>query len=341
MTRKLLVSASLALAVSGAGAYLVWAQQKPGLGGNASCHAYSGLPAGWDADPLAGMVRIGGGRFSPGTEGGYPDERPLAAVTLEDFWIDRTEVTRAQFASFVAATGYVTEAERSGGAAVFQAPLNNSVDGTALPWWRYVKGADWRHPEGPQAAPAALDAHPVTLVTLADAQAYAMWRGNALPSEAQWEYAARGGQPSQRLGEEPVDEQGRPTANYWQGVFPVQDAGEDGYAYLAPVGCFAANLYGLFDMIGNVWEWTADAQWGPIISHANGDPGLSRNFLGTSRPQVIKGGSYLCASSYCARYRTAARERQEADLATSHVGFRTIRRAKSSLPAQRRDSDAS
>lgn len=127
-------------------------------------------------------------------------------------------------------------------------------------------------------------------------------------------------------GEAPLDAEGRPTANYWQGVFPVQDAGEDGFAGLAPSGCFAANGNGLYDMIGNVWEWTADAQWGRLISHANGDPGQLRAVPGGSRPQVIKGGSWLCASTYCARYRAAARERQEADLATSHVGFRTIRR---------------
>ncbi|WP_342245148.1 formylglycine-generating enzyme family protein [Pseudomonas sp. OTU5201] len=298
----------------------------PPLGDVAGCKVYGGLPAGWGSDPLAGMLRIGGGRFTPGTEDGYPDERPLGAVEVGGFWIDRTEVTRAQFAAFVEATGYVTEAERSGGAALFRAPLENFADGSALPWWRYVEGADWLHPEGPDAAPAALDAHPVTLVTLADAQAYARWRGNELPSEAEWEYAARAGEASQRLGEAPLDAHGRPAANYWQGVFPVQDAAEDGFAGLAPVGCFAANAHGLFDMIGNVWEWTADTQWGPLISHANGDPQQLRAALGPARPRVIKGGSFLCATSYCARYRTAARERQDADLATSHVGFRTIRR---------------
>ncbi|MDH4559921.1 formylglycine-generating enzyme family protein [Pseudomonas sp. BN411] len=298
----------------------------PPLGNVAGCEAYAGLPAGSDDDPLAGMVRISGGRFTPGTEGGYPDERPFGAVEVGDFWIDRTEVTRAQFAAFVESTGYITEAERSGGAAMFRAPLETAGDGSALPWWRYVEGANWRHPEGPEGPEVKLDQYPVTLVTLADAQAYAQWRGNQLPGEAEWEYAARGADASQRLGEEPLDSHGRPAANYWQGVFPVQDAAEDGFAGLAPVGCFAANAQGLFDMIGNVWEWTADAQWGPLISHANGDPGQLRAALGPSRPRIIKGGSYLCATSYCARYRAAARERQEADLATSHVGFRTIRR---------------
>ncbi|GAB1617534.1 formylglycine-generating enzyme family protein [Pseudomonas sp. NGC7] len=296
------------------------------LGNVAGCEAYGGLPAGWGNDPLAGMVRVSGGRFTPGTDGGYPDERPLAPVHVGDFWIDRTEVTRAQFGAFVEATHYITEAERSGGAALFHVPLDTASGGSALPWWRYVRGADWRHPSGPDGPLANLDQYPVTLVTLADAQAYAQWRGNDLPSEAEWEYAARGVDPSQRLGEEPRDSNGQPAANYWQGVFPVHDAAEDGFAGVAPVGCFAANAAGLFDMIGNVWEWTADAQWGPLISHANGDPSQLRSALAPSRPQVIKGGSYLCAASYCARYRTAARERQDADLATSHVGFRTIRR---------------
>lgn len=305
---------------------VAWPRAIPELGSRAGCLAYGGLPPGWGEDPLAGMALIRGGRFVPGTEGGYPDEHPLGAVEVGDFWIDRTEVTRAQFAAFVAATGYVTEAERQGGAALFRAPLENAANGSALPWWRYVEGADWRHPEGPDAAPVTLDAHPVTLVTLADAQAYARWRGNELPSEAEWEYAARAGGDSARLGEAPLDAEGRPTANYWQGVFPVQDAGEDGFAGLAPSGCFAANGNGLYDMIGNVWEWTADAQWGRLIGHANGDPGQLRAVPGGSRPQVIKGGSWLCASTYCARYRAAARERQEADLGTSHVGFRTIRR---------------
>lgn len=313
-----LASAVLALAMA-------WPRYLPELGSRAGCEAYDGLPSGWGRDPLAGMVRIGGGRFTPGSDAGYPDERPLGAVDVGDFWIDRSEVTRAQFAAFVAATGYVTEAERAGVAAVFQPPREGAQDATPINWWKLVKGADWHHPDGPDAPPAALDGRPVTLVTLADAQAYASWRGNQLPSEAEWEYAARAGSASQGLGELPLDAQGKPAANYWQGIFPVFDAGEDGYAGVAPVGCFAANAFGLFDMIGNVWEWTTDTQWGPLISHANGDPGQLRTILAAPRSMVIKGGSYLCADNYCARYRTAARERQEADLATSHVGFRTIR----------------
>lgn len=324
MKKTLIGSAGLVVVM--ACAYLAWGREIPVLGSVTGCQAYSGIPANWKNEPLAGMVRITGGRFTPGTEGGYSDERPFTPVIVGDFWIDRTEVTRAQFASFVEATGYVTEAERSGGGAVFKAPLESAADGSALPWWHFVKGANWRLPDGPEGAPAKLDAMPVTQVTLADARAYAEWRGNELPTEAEWEYAARAGEPSQRLGEEPVDSEGKPTANYWQGVFPVQDDGEDGFKGVAPTGCFKANGYGLFDMIGNVWEWTADSQQGPIFSHANGDPGLTRGTLFRSRFQVIKGGSWLCAASYCARYRTSARERQEVDMPTSHVGFRTIHR---------------
>lgn len=320
MKRRL--TAGSALAVIALGGAVAWPRPVPELGRRAACEAYDGLPSGWARDPLAGMVRIVGGHFTPGS-----DERPLGALEVGDFWIDRTEVTRAQFGAFVAATGYVTEAERAGVAALFQPLSEGAQDDNATPmsWWKWVKGADWHHPDGPDALPAALDARPVTLVTLADAQAYAGWLGNQLPSEAEWEYAASAGAPSQQLGELPLDAKGKPAANYWQGVFPLLDTGEDGYAGLAPVGCFPSNAFGLFDMIGNVWEWTADTQWGALLGHANGDPGQLR-VSQQAQPRVIKGGSYLCAHSYCARYRTAARERQEADLATSHVGFRTIRR---------------
>lgn len=311
------------LAIAGA---LAWQPAPAQLGSLSGCEAYGGRPQGWPDNPNAGMVRVPGGNFSPGVEGGYFDERPLGEVQVADFWIDRTEVTRAQFADFVKATGYVTEAERGDNAALFETSLKAATPSSPVSWWHIVPGASWRYPDGPSAPPATLDSHPVTLVTLADAQAYATWRGSMLPSEAQWEYAARAGSASQRLGEEPLDARGRPTANYWQGVFPMHDAAEDGFAGVAPVGCFPANAYGLYDMIGNLWEWTTDTQMAPLFGHANGDPGSLRQ-ASASRPRVIKGGSYLCATSYCARYRTAARERQEADLATSHVGFRTVRQA--------------
>jgi formylglycine-generating enzyme len=296
------------------------------LGDARGCAAYGGLPPNWGADPLAGMRRITGGQYTPGSERGYPDERPMGPVQVGDFWIDRTEVTQAQFAAFVAATGYLTDAEREGGAALFQVPSQDALSSLPLAWWHLVAGANWRQPQGPGSASVAGNL-PVALVTLADARAYAQWRGNDLPSEAEWEYAARGGRQGQALDETPVDDQGRPAANYWQGVFPLVDSAEDGYAGVAPVGCFAANGYGLFDMIGNLWEWTGDLYSGPLQNHANGDPGLLRRLPIQGPPrQVIKGGSFLCAANYCQRYRVAARERQEADMATAHVGFRTVRR---------------
>lgn len=328
MKRVTIAASAIGLiAAVGLLAWQVWQPAPVALGHFASCQDYNGRPDGWPGDAHAGMVQLTSGTFTPGIEDGYPDERPFGEVSVEAFWIDRTEVTRAQFADFVAATGYVTEAERGDSGVLFTGFGESATGNTRLPWWQIVPGANWRYPDGPdKSSSTAADNMPVRLVTLVDARAYAAWRGNELPTEAEWEYAAQAGAASQRLGEEPVDHQGRPTANYWQGVFPMYDAGEDGIAGVAPVGCFASNAYGLYDMIGNLWEWTSDPQMAPLFSHVNGDPGSLRHAEG-SRPYVIKGGSYLCAASYCARYRTAARERQEADLATSHVGFRTVRRA--------------
>ncbi len=310
-------------AVAGAWGYASVAGTR--LGSPGGCAAYDGVPPGWPQAPHSGMQLIRGGSYTPGSQQGYRDEWPMGQVSVGDFWIDRTEVTVAQFAAFVAATGYVTDAERQGGGALFRTPTAQDAQTSTLPWWHFVKGADWRHPQGPEAGegPGHL---PVSLVTLDDAQAYARWLGNQLPSEAQWEYAARGGKAQTQLSETPVDAQGRPTANYWQGVFPVVNTAEDGYVGPSPVGCFAANGYGLYDMIGNLWEWTRDLYTGAVQGHANGDPGqLGFLPLFNRHQQVIKGGSFLCAANYCMRYRASARERQEAELATAHVGFRTIR----------------
>lgn len=171
---------------------------------------------------------------------------------------------------------------------------------------------------------------PVVLVTHADAMAYARWLGRDLPSEAEWEYAAQGGGSAEQIEREPRDARGHPTANYWQGMFPDLNTNEDGYAALAPVGCFDANGYGLYDVIGNVWELTRDRFAGPHQPHGNGDPALSIRQAGAAPRRgeqvVIKGGSFLCARSYCLRYRTTARQPQEADMSTSHVGFRTVLR---------------
>jgi formylglycine-generating enzyme required for sulfatase activity len=301
------------------------------LGSETRCGAYDGLPRGWGADRHAGMAWIEGGSFTFGSERGYPDERPAAPgkVRVAGFWIDQTEVTVAQFAAFVRATGYVTQAEHEGGAVVFHVPGEDELQQRPLAWWRFVAGASWRHAQGPQSA-APPPNLPVTLVTQADALAYARWLGRDLPTEAEWEYAAKAGR-SQELDTAPSDAQGKPAANYWQGMFPTFDAAADGHHGLAPVGCYAANPFHLYDTIGNAWEWTRDTYTGPRQPHANGDTAaaLPASLRTASRPgerMVIKGGSFLCSPDYCVRYRASAREAQEADLGATHIGFRTVMR---------------
>lgn len=293
------------------------------LGTERTCHAYDGLPTGFAEDRFAGMVRVPAGEFEPGSLEGYADERPAGRVRVPAFWMDRTEVTHAQFAAFVAATGYVTEAERQGGAAVFVAPLAGKEvvpDG----WWRHVDGADWRHPEGRDRDVADRPNEPVVNVTYADAMAYARWLGRTLPTEAQWEWAARAGGSAELLEREPRADDGRPAANYWQGVFPDVNTREDGYAARAPVGCFPANGYGVHDLIGNVWEWTREPYRGPHQAHGNGDPRPVRASMSAAAMHVIKGGSFLCAADYCVRYRAAARHPHDATLGATHLGFRTV-----------------
>ncbi|MGH8456378.1 MAG: formylglycine-generating enzyme family protein [Stenotrophobium sp.] len=297
------------------------------LGDLSSCKAYDGLPLNWGKNRHAGMVRIPGGDFELGSRRGYAEERPLQQDHVAAFWMDRTEVTNAEFASFVVATGYVTDAERGDGSAVFKAP----DDGQALTpgsWWQLVKGANWRHPEGPDSSIAGRAHEPVVDVTYADALAYAHWLGRALPTEAQWEYAAKAGRGNEDADRALRDAQGRPLANFWQGPFPVQNTDEDGFAGRAPVGCFPANPYGLQDMVGNVWEWTKDLY---TDSHAASladvpDPALTDlSPHKTAVRRVIKGGSFLCADNYCARARASSRQPEDVDLPASHLGFRTIR----------------
>lgn len=260
------------------------------------------------------MVWVPAGRFTIGEAPHYREEGPPRTVAVPGFWIDAHEVTNAQFTAFVTATGYKTLAERDPpklpgapdamlvpGSAVFVAPTSSNPD-----WWRWTVGAQWRHPSGPGAAIAGRDRDPVVQIAYQDAQSYARWAGKQLPSEAQWEYAARGGTAALP---EPLDEHGKPQANYYQGVFPLKDTGADGYLGRAPVGCFKPNAYGLYDMIGNVWEWTSS-------TGARADASEPVN--------VIKGGSYLCAANYCARYRPAARQFQERGLGTDHIGFRLV-----------------
>jgi formylglycine-generating enzyme required for sulfatase activity len=188
-----------------------------------------------------------------------------------------------------------------------------------------VKGAAWNHPTGPRSNLDGRMNQPVTMVTQGDALAYAHWLGRDLPTEAEWEYAGKAGHEGADLDTAPCDEHGKPSANYWQGVFPVLNTDEDGHVGLAPVGCYAANDFRLYDMIGNAWEWTKDVYSGPHQSHTNGDTAavapLSRRH---DPPMVIKGGSFLCSPDYCVRYRAASREQQEADLPAAHIGFRTL-----------------
>jgi formylglycine-generating enzyme required for sulfatase activity len=302
------------------------------LGSEAACTGYSGLPRGWAADPHAGMAWVAAGSFRFGSVRGYPDERPAdpGKVRVDGFWIDQTEVTFAQFAAFVHTTGYVTQAEHQGGAVVFHVPGADELQQRPLAWWRFVRGANWRHPQGPQSAAPAANL-PVTLVTQADALAYARWLGRDLPTEAEWEYAGKAGRDDSELDTAPRDGQGRPMANYWQGMFPTFDAAADGHHGLAPVGCYAANPFHLYDMIGNAWEWSKDPYTGPRQSHANGDaaaalPASLRRAGRADQQMVIKGGSFLCSPDYCVRYRASAREAQEADLGATHIGFRTVLR---------------
>jgi formylglycine-generating enzyme len=261
----------------------------------------------------ASYAWIPGATFTMGANAALPEEGPARAVTLPGFWIATHEVTNAQYAAFVAATGYVTVAERAPPAPA-DAPPEMRLPGSAVftvptaadpRWWTWVPGAQWRKPSGPSTTVTGKDREPVVQIAHADALAYARWAGKALPSEPQWELAARSGGASDR---EPVGADGAPLANHYQGAFPARDLGLDGFTGRAPVGCFPADSNGVHDLIGNVWEWTS--------SEADSRAGGGRS--------IIKGGSFLCAANYCARYRPASRQFQERDLGTDHVGFRLI-----------------
>lgn len=288
-----------------------------------------------------GMVEIPGGTFRMGADNQWPEERSAEAVTVSPFCLDAHEITNAQFAQFVEETGYLTVAERplskeqfpeltdearSPGSVVFQAlPPGQAI--AELSWWHWQPGADWQHPEGTNSTIVGKENHPVVHIAFEDAQAYANWAGKSLPTEAQWEFAARGGLKDQIFAW--GNTYNPKKANTWQGEFPVKNTQEDGYLGTAPVGSFAPNGYGLYDMTGNVWEWTEDwYQWGhdhqshqvdPVMNSEKEsfdprDPGIAKH--------VIKGGSFLCARNYCSRYRPSAREAQSPDTGTSHIGFR-------------------
>ena len=264
-----------------------------------------GLPE----DQIGTFVTVPEGSVEMGANAMYPEEEPAHIVHVAAFRMQAHEVTNTQFERFVAATRYVTDAERSsasgdpaGGSALFATPKS----GEGMSGWTLKRGATWKTPGGPGTGIVSRMNDPVVHVSLGDAQAYAAWAGGRLPSEEEWEYAATSGlaDPANRLSGA-MDKDGKPIANFWQGVFPVKNEGTDGFAGAAPVGCFPASKLGLYDMIGNVWEWTS-------TSYAPG-----RN--------TIKGGSYLCAENYCARYRSAARQGQEVDFSSNHIGFRIVK----------------
>jgi formylglycine-generating enzyme required for sulfatase activity len=284
------------------------------------------------------MVAVPGGRFRMGSERFYPEERPVREVAVEDFLIDRHPVTVAEFRRFVKATGHVTLAERAPdagdypdahpallvpGSLVFQRTRGPvPLDDVRL-WWSYVPGARWDRPEGPGSDTYNRARHPVVHVAFEDAQAYAAWAGKALPTEAEWEYAARGGVDGATFpwGEDLLPA-GRPAANWWQGEFPWQQLRLHGYERTSPVGAFPENGYGIQDVCGNVWEWTTD-EFTPETSV--GRPCCTPGEPGAQIPRrVIKGGSHLCAPNYCLRFRPAARQAEAIDTSTGHIGFRCV-----------------
>ena len=286
---------------------------------------------------LVGMVRIPAGTFWMGSdEPHFEDARPIHRVALDGFWIEKTEVTNAEFRRFVEATGHVTVAERTpraedypgvppenlvAGSLVFTPPPGPVPLDDAYAWWSYVKGADWRHPTGPGSDLRGKETHPVVQVAYADALAYCAWAGGRLPTEAEFEYAARGGLARKRFAwGDTFRPGGKWMANTFQGHFPDRNAGEDGFLATAPVASFPANGYGLHDMAGNVWEWCSD--W----YRPGFDASPARNPQGPpdGGERVHKGGSFLCTDRYCARYAPDGRGKGEPDAGTNHLGFRCV-----------------
>ena len=287
------------------------------------------------------MAHIPGGTFLMGSDSHYPEEAPARLTTVGTFWIDRHTVTNREFRKFIDATGYVTNPERAVDPAlfpgakpellvpssvVFRKPAGPVSLRDHFNWWSYVPGANWRHPRGPGSSLQGLWDHPVVQVTFEDAATYAHWANKELPTETEWEFAARGGLEAATYswGDEYMPA-GTPMANTWQGDFPWQNLLEDGYEWTAPVGSFPPNGYGLYDMTGNVWEWTVD--WYSRNASAT-KPCCTANSEHSAKQKVMKGGSYLCAPNYCLRYRPAARMAQDVDSATCHLGFRCVVRAE-------------
>jgi formylglycine-generating enzyme required for sulfatase activity len=304
-----------------------------------------------------GMVLIEGGTFLMGAdnEQGRRDEYPKHQVKVKSFYMDTHEVTNAQFRKFIEATGYVTTAEKKpdweelkkqlppgtpkpsedllvASSLVFSPPAQQIQLTNAAQWWNWVAGADWRHPDGPASSTAGKDNHPVVHISWDDAMAYCQWAGKRLPTEAEWEWAARGGKKENIYpwGNEPID-QGKVKANSWQGQFPYNNTKKDAFYGLSPVGTYAPNGYGLYDMAGNVWEWCSDwyhASYYQTVSNGADNPQGPSNSFDPEEPtvpkKVVRGGSYLCNDSYCSGYRVAARMKSSRDTGLSHTGFRCV-----------------
>lgn len=295
---------------------------------------------------LGEMVKIVGGKFEMGSTS-YRDAVPIHEVIVADFLMDAHEVTNAQFAAFVNATGYITVAEQAlnpkefpgvplellkAGSAVFTPPKEVFGLANHMQWWEFVTAANWRHPAGPQSSIVGKENHPVVQIAYPDAIAYATWAGKRLPTEAEWEYAARAGQSSPQTyywGDE-LKPQGRWQANIYQGQFPINDSAEDGFQGTAPVGSYSANAFGLYDMEGNVWEWCADFYspdyytystavnpLGPAVSYDPQEPKAVK--------RVQRGGSFLCNDQYCERYKAGSRGKGEINSPTNNVGFRCVK----------------
>lgn len=312
--------------------------------------------------PFGGTLWIPGGSFRMGSDRFYPEERPIHRVDVDGFWMDVHPVTNAEFRRFVDATGYTTVAERPPdpmdypgidpallvpGSLVFRRPAHRVSLRDIRVWWAYVPGACWTRPEGPGSSTTGLGEHPVVHVAYEDAEAYAEWAGKSLPTEAEWELAARGGLDGAvyAWGDDPHPD-GRMMANTWQGEFPWENLLTDGYEGTSPVRAFPANGYGLHDMAGNVWEWTRDVFRPHHPTDASKSCCVPRNprpaapvessgtWPGAAIPRrVVKGGSHLCAPNYCLRYRPAARQGEAADTAACHIGFRCVIRQRA-VPSQ-------
>ena len=310
-----------------------------------------------------GMVLIPGGTFTMGSAlpGTAPDEKPLVKVTLDPFWMDACNVTNADYRKFTAATGYKTIAERpidwdelkkqlppgtpkpppenlQPGAVTFAPRPGPIRPGAEEDWWAWTLGADWQHPEGPASDLKGRDDHPVVMIAWEDAAAYAKWAGKRLPTEAEWEYAARGGLPDKRFAwGDDFQPDGKFRANTWTGTFPVQDTGADGHAGTSPVTAFPPNGYGLHDMGGNVWNWCADWYRPDSLARLKLAGGEARNPAGPAssyspghplqQERVIKGGSFLCHASYSEGYRPSARRGSSIDTGMCHIGFRCVKTA--------------